>query len=299
MFGLFDKPAKGFVLALAGGGGRGLAHLGVLRALEENGLRPDAIVGTSIGALFGAMYALNPDAEDVRARVFRFLDSDVFHDISLPGEQDSDTQTADHSWLIRLTTVARETILYAKAMSDIAVTDVAALTRVAELFCGNGSFESVKIPIHVTAVYFPGGECRLFSQGDLCMALAASMAVPGVFQPVEIDGNRYLDGGLASEVPAMEARSIAGESQLVVAVNTGARPDPKHEPSNVLGMLDWASQVKSLYLRKYEKGYADVLIEPLVGYTQWQDFSNSDDEVGRGYEAALEKIPELRKRLGR
>jgi len=299
MLGLFDRHSTGFVLALAGGGGRGLAHLGVLRALEENGLRPDAIVGTSIGALFGAMYALNPDAEDVCKRVFHFLASDGFHRLSLPGARDVDAEETDESWLMRMSIAARQTVLYTRAMTDVAVGDNAVLTSVAHIFCDKATFEETKIPMYITAVCFPGGECHLFSQGNLCIALAASMAVPGVFDPVEIDGVRYLDGGLASEVPAMEAKSLAGKSKLVVVVNTGARPDPKHEPTNVLGMLDWAAQVKSLYLRQYEKAHADVLIEPLVGYTQWQDFSNSDDEVGRGYEAALEKIPELLKRLGR
>jgi len=295
---LFARKPRGFVLALSGGGGRGLAHLGVFKALEDHGLMPAAIVGTSIGALFGAMYALNPDAADVRERVFRFLDSDVFRDISLPTVHDADAQLADDTWLSRLTTVARQTILYTRAMSDISVADATALTRVASLFCAEGSFESVRIPLYVTAVRYPGGECDLFSAGDLSMALAASMAVPGVFEPVKINGVRYLDGALAAEVPAMEAKNLAGEDLLVVAVNTGARPDPAHEPGNVLGMLDWAAQVKSLYLRKYQKEHADVLIEPLVGYTQWHDFSNSADEIGSGYEAAMEKIPELRKRLG-
>jgi len=296
---LFRRHASGFVLALAGGGGRGLAHLGVLKALEESGLKPDAIVGTSIGALFGAMYALKPDADDVRARVFSFLQSDVFHHIHLPSLNDADVESASDSWLTRLATVARQTILYSRAMSDIAVADDTALTRVATLFCGGGSFESAKIPVHVTAVRYPSGQRWLFSRGDLCMALAASMAVPGVFDPVAIDGERYLDGGLSSEVPSLEARRLAGEHRLVVAVNTGASPDPGHEPGNVLGMLDWAAQVRSLHLRRYQKADADVVIEPLVGLTQWQDFSNSDDELGRGYEAALEMIPELRKRLRR
>jgi len=296
---LLGRRYQGFVLALAGGGGRGLAHLGALRALEEHGLKPDAIVGTSIGALFGAMYALNPDAEALQRRVFEFLDSDAFHNLSLPSVHDVDAEAGDESWLTRLTTVARQTILYTRAMTDIAVADDTALAQVAGVFCGEGNFETAKIPLHVTAVRFPGGECHLFSKGDLCKALAASMAVPGVFDPVEIDGHRYLDGGLASEVPAMEARSVAGEEQLVVAVNTGARPDPDHAPTNVMGMLDWTAQVKSLYLRQYEKAHADVVIEPLVGYTQWHDFSNSDHEVRRGYEATLDKIPELQRLLGR
>jgi len=296
---LLKRHASGFVLALAGGGGRGLAHLGALKALEEGGLKPDAIVGTSIGALFGAMYALNPNAEDVRKRVFSFLASDVFRHIHLPSLHDRDAESDEDSWLTHLATVARQTILYARAMSDIAVADNKALTHVTNLFCAGGSFESARIPMYVTAVHYPSGESRLFSQGHLPQVLAASMAVPGVFDPVEIDDERYLDGGLASEVPAREARSVASPSQLVVAVNTGANPDPRHEPTNVFDMLDWAAQVRSLYLRRQQKVHVDVLIEPLVGNTQWRDFSNSDDEVGRGYEAAREKVPELRKRLGR
>jgi len=297
--GIFSRHASGYVLALAGGGGRGLAHLGALKALEENGLKPDAIVGTSIGALFGAMYALNPDADEVRERVFHFLSSDGFHRLSLPSVHDANADAPDESWFSRLTTVARQTILYTRAMTDIAVSDDAALTSVAGYFIDDHSFESTQIPMYVTAVRFPGGECQVFSEGKLCRALVASMAVPGVFDPVVIDGQKYLDGGLASEVPALEARSVANDEQLVVAVNTGVRPDPNHEPQNVLGMLDWAAQVKSLYLRQYEKAHADFVIEPLVGYTQWHDFSNSDDEVGRGYDAAMDQIPALKKRLGR
>lgn len=297
---LFNKHVNGFVLALAGGGGRGLAHLGALQALEDSKLKPDAIVGTSIGALFGAMYALNPDADEVRASVFRFLASDLYHHIDLPSLRDMETEPGDKSWITRLATVARRTIFYTRAMKEIAVADDAALTRVANVFCGGARFEMAKIPVHVTAVCYPSGERHLFSSGDLCMALAASMAVPGAFDPVEIDGKRYLDGGLASEVPARVAKELAKPSQLVVAVNTGANPDPGgHEPKNLLGMLDWAAQVRSLHLRRYQKAYADVLIEPLVGSTQWRDFSNSDDEVGRGYEATMEKVPELLRRLGR
>lgn len=299
-FMMFGKQSKGFVLALAGGGGRGLAHLGALQALEKSGLRPDAIVGTSIGALFGAMYALNPDASEVRTSVFRFLASDVYRNIDLPSLRDMETEPGDKSWVTRLATVARRTIFYTRAMKGIAIGDDTALSRVANVFCGGAHFKDAKIPIHVTAVRYPTGEKHLFSEGDLCMALAASMAVPAAFDPVVIDGERYLDGGMASEVPAREAKEMAGPSQLVVAVNTGANPDPgEHEPSNVLGMLDWATQVRSLHLRRYQKAYADVLIEPLVGSTQWRDFSNSDDEVGRGYEATMEKVPELLERLGR
>ncbi len=291
----FGHKKDGFVLALSGGGGRGLAHLGVLEVLEEHDLKPDAIVGTSIGALFGAMYALNPDAVAVRKRVLEYIRSDDFQGLDLPILEESDAQ--DDSWLSRLSSAARQSILYARGLTDIAFLDVQILIDIVEALCPEGRFRDMRIPLHVTATRFPGGECHMFSGGALSRSLAASMAIPAVFNPVEIDGEMYLDGGLASEVPAAEARMIASEDQLVVAVNTGARPDPDHPPATVMGMLDWAAGIKSLYLRRHEKAHADVLIEPLVGYTQWHDFAEPEREVAKGREAALEVLPELKRLL--
>jgi len=291
----FRKP-DGFVLALGGGGGRGLAHLGVLEVLDEHHLKPAAIVGTSIGALFGAMYAHTPDAPRIRKRVERFLDSELFLQLNIPVIDGVEME--DITWLSRLTAVARQSILYTRAATDIAVADVNSLIEVVNELCTAEDFTGLQIPMHVTSVQFPTGDCHLISQGDLSRAIAASMAVPGVFDPVEIDGGRFVDGALASEVPAREARMVAEMGQVVVAVNVGSRPDPTNVPTHVIGMLDWATQVKALYLRQYEKKHADVLIEPLVGFTQWHDFSNPEQEIQRGRDAALEKMPQLLKLLG-
>ncbi len=290
-----SRKYNGFVLALSGGGGRGLAHLGVLEVLDGHGLRPDAIVGTSIGAMFGAMYALKPDAVAVRKHVLEYVYSDAFQSLDLPRLEESDAQ--DDSWLSRLTSAARQSLLYAKGALDTSFLDVQVLTDIVDALCPEGSFADMQIPLYVTVVKFPGGECHVFSSGNLAQALTASMAIPGVFNPVEIEGERYLDGGLASEVPAVEACEFARDDQFVVAVNTGARPNPERAPNNVMGMMDWAASVKSLYLRHYEKAHAHVLIEPLVGYTQWQDFAEPEREIARGREAALEVLPELKRLL--
>ncbi len=296
--GLFNRFRKldGFVLALGGGGGRGLAHLGVLEVLEEHKLRPSAIVGTSIGALFGAMYAHTPDAERIRNRVIRFLDSEKFSQLNIP--LIDGVEMEDATWLSRLAAVARQSILYTRAATDIAVADVDSLIEMVNELCTAEDFTALKIPMHVTSVQFPTGECHLISKGELSRAIAASMAVPGVFDPVEIEGGRFVDGALASEVPAREGRMVAGMGQVVVAVNVGSRPDPTSIPTHLIGMIDWATQVKALYLREYEKKHADVLIEPLVGFTQWHDFSNPEQEIQRGRDAALEKMPQLLKLLG-
>ncbi|MES0371829.1 MAG: patatin-like phospholipase family protein [Mariprofundaceae bacterium] len=291
------RKRDGFVLALGGGGGRGLSHLGVLEVLEEHNLRPSAIVGTSIGALFGAMYAHKPDARLVRERVYKFLDSDTFGQLNIPVLEGVEME--DTSWLSRLTAAARQSILYTRAATDIAVGDVNTLIGMVEELCAAKHFSELKIPLYVTSVQFPTGDCHLISKGDLGKAIAASMAVPGVFDPVEIDGGRFVDGALSSELPAKEGQMVATEGQVVVAVNVGSRPHPANVPTHVIGMIDWATQIKALYLRQYKKQYADVLIEPLVGFTQWHDFSNPDQEIERGRDAALEKMPELIKLLGK
>jgi len=289
---------SGFVLALGGGGGRGLSHLGVLDVLEQHHLKPDAIVGSSIGALFGAMYAMNPDAKAVIERACSILHSDEFSKLGLPELEDHDHD--DQSWLARLSTAAKQTLMYTKAATELALADTSALEEIAFAFCGGESFHDAKIPLHVTAVEFPSGECHLFSANSnvqLPCAVAASMAIPGVFEPLVIDGQKYVDGGVASDLPAKEAQMVATSDQLVLAVNVGARPREDAEPSNVYGMRDWAAQIQALYLRKYNKTFSDVLIEPLVGFTQWQDFSNVEQEIEKGRQAALEKMPELIEKL--
>jgi len=294
------KKDKGFILALGGGGGRGLAHLGVLDVLEEHKLKPDAIVGTSIGALFGAMYAMEPDAKAVIERAKDILASQPFSKLGLPSLAEAESQ--DQSWLSKLSAVARQSILYTRAATDRAIGDTDALIDIVTAFSGGESFRDAKIPLYLTAVQFPSGDCRLFSLDTdvkLPCAIAASMAVPGVFDPVKVAGEKYSDGGLASELPSKEARMVATADQLVLAVNVGSRPSPDVEPQNVYDMLDWSSQIKSLYLRQYDKDYADVLIEPLVGFTQWNDFSNIEQEISKGRQAALEKMPELIKKLCR
>jgi len=298
---LFGKKHTGFVLALGGGGGRGLAHLGVLDVLESHGLKPDAIVGSSIGSLFGAMYALDPDAKACIERGKGFLESDLFNSLDLPVLDGEEVE--DQSWLSRLTAAARQSILFTRAATGISVADVNTLIEVVHTFCQEKSFDDLKIPLYVTAVKFPSGECQIFSpdvEVTLACAVAASMAIPGVFNPVTIHGERFVDGSVASELPAKEAKMMSDpDHQFVIAVNVGARPSPDEEPKNVIGMVDWATRIKSLYLRQYKKAYADVLIEPMVGFTQWHDFSNPEEEIEKGRQAALEQLSAIMKYLGR
>ncbi|MDQ6988252.1 MAG: patatin-like phospholipase family protein [Mariprofundaceae bacterium] len=296
----FKKSAThspGFVLALGGGGSRGLAHLGVLEALEKHGLRPDAIVGTSIGALFGALYAIHGDVLEVRKRVEHFLNSESFSQLSLPPL--TEAKLEDDSWMAKLGAAARHTLLYTKAATDIALMDAAVLEGIIAEFCHDTHFADTVIPLYITGVSFPAGKCHVFHEGALTSAVSASMAIPGVFSPVVVDGVRYVDGGVAAELPSLEAKNIAQHQQIVVAVNVGAYPEPESEPEHIISMLDWTTMVKSYHLRQFKYDYADVMITPLVGTTQWHDFSHPEEEIRKGFDATEAQIPQLLAKLGR
>ncbi len=285
------RKTKEFILALGGGGGRGLAHLGVLQALEEHELKPAAIVGTSIGALFGGMYALCNSIETVVSRVREVLNSKSFTHLRLPYLRDA--ETSDHTWLGKLTASARESVLYTRAASGPFLTDSEALMDIVNHLCDGKGFADLILPLHITGVHFPSGEIEIFSKGDLKKIIAASMAVPGVFEPIEIDGEQYVDGGVACDLPAKEAKMVAKPGQLIVAVDVGARPDPNKKPETVIGMLDWAIRIKAYYLRQYKAQYADLIIDPMPGFRQWNDFSHPDQEIERGHQTALEEMPKL------
>jgi NTE family protein len=282
---------KEFILALGGGGGRGLTHLGVLKALEEQGLKPAAIVGTSIGALFGAMYGLYNDIDSVISRVVKVLNSDDFKHLKIPHLINTDT--VDHTWLGKITAAARESVLYAHAASGIALTDTKALQDIVKHLCQSNTFSDLQIPVFITSVCFPSGEIEIFSNGNLTQSLIASMAIPGIFEPVNINGKDYVDGGVACELPAREAKKLASAQQLVVAVDVGTRPNPEIKPSSVIGILDWSVHVKSMYLRQYKSKSADILIETMPGFRQWSDFTHAHEEIEHGRKIALQKIPHL------
>ncbi|MDX8406875.1 MAG: patatin-like phospholipase family protein, partial [Mariprofundaceae bacterium] len=178
LFGAKSKPSKegkGFVLALGGGGGRGLAHLGVLDVLEEHNLRPNAIVGTSIGALFGAMYALEPDAKKVIERAYSILASQAYSRVAMSLPVVDEVETQDLTWLSRLAAAARQSVMFTRAATDRAVADTDALIEVAEEFCGGESFHDARIPLFITAVRFTSGECHKFSK-DTDVKLASAIA---------------------------------------------------------------------------------------------------------------------------
>jgi NTE family protein len=252
-------PAIG--VALGGGFARGIAHIGVLKVLEQEGIPVRVVAGTSVGALIGACYCSGLSLAEME---------DVAHSV-------------------RFTTFARWTVSrFGFASNDRMV---AFLTRT--LKCK--TFEELRIPLGVTATDFNTGEGVVFHSGSMIDPVRASCAYPGMFLPVEIRGQYLVDGMLSYPVPTRPVREMGADRVLAVHLKgTWANGGPPRHLFDVIGQSFAIAQdaMSSLW-----KEAADLVVEPDVAGFGYDDFKRADDLVRAGEVAMRKALPEVRKWL--
>jgi NTE family protein len=246
---------KTFALALGGGGARGLAHIAVIEALDDMGVKPVAIAGTSIGALVGAAYAAGMRGKDIRHHVIGFAHK--------PGE------------IMRRLMTAR-----AGKLTDLFAGGFGAATQIdAEKFCAQflpeaipEDFAALEIPLTVMATDLHRRSEAPLASGALRPALAASIAIPGLLRPVVIGNSVLIDGGTTNPLPFDQVR---GRADHVLAVDVLSAPAAERDdiPST------WESLVVTISIMggaiiagKLAQGAPDVLIRPNVGIFRTLDF---------------------------
>lgn len=256
----FRKRYRRVGIALSGGAVRGMAHIGVLMALSRAGIPVDIVSGTSAGALVGAYVAGGIPVSRMRA-VARTMTWAKISSVRMPGLG----------------------ILSSRRMKSFLGTTL-----------GIEQIEDLKLPYAAVAVGLARGECRAFSSGPLAEAVMASTAIPGVFAPVEIDGELYVDGGLRSFDPVAEAREL-GADYVIASRLTPPRAWGRHPKSIVEVML--ASFDLALGHIAEGEPKADAAIVPNMDNTNLYDFSQRDDLVDRGLRAAEAVIPKIKRDL--
>jgi NTE family protein len=247
-------------LALGGGFARGIAHLGVLGVLEEAGIHVDFLSGISVGALIAASYASGASVESISRRAM----ATSFRDFA--------------RWSLSR---------YGLASND-------RLSRYVYEFCGVHGIDEMKRPLAICSVDLLSGEPYYFTKGDLGIALRASCAYPGLFQPVEYEGRLLVDGFLTNPVPVEAARMLGAECVIGVYLGmTGPAPRPKH-----MGEVLWRSFaiMQQQALQRRDRS-ADVLISPDVRDFAWDDFSRTAELVAAGESAARAALPRIRELL--
>ncbi|MEO8059564.1 MAG: patatin-like phospholipase family protein [Burkholderiales bacterium] len=247
-------------LALGGGAARGFAHIGVIQVLEENGIKPDLVVGTSAGSLVAALYASGKSGAEL-ATLADSMDESAFTDWSFPGRG-----------LIR----------------------GEALAKYVRDHTGARSIEQMRVPLGIVATDLDSGQPILFQVGDPGVAVRASSAVPAVFQPVKIGTHEYVDGGLVSPVPVRFARQMGAE--LVIAVDISAAPDG-NATGDPMRMLLQTFAIMGRSINTFELRDADVVLRPKLPGVSGADFTARKKSIQAGREVTLAHLAALREKI--
>ena len=256
------KPPLKIALVLGGGAARGFAHIGVIKALEAQGIVPSMVVGTSAGSVVGALYAAGMGGFDLQ-KLALGMEESMVADWTLPDRG----------------------VLKGEALQDFINQKVR-----------NLPIQKLPKPLGVVATDLQSGEMVLFRQGNTGMAVRASSAVPGVFQPVEINGRDYVDGGLTSPVPAQAARTMGADFVIAVDISNVRR---REKLTGTLDVLLQTFAIMGHAISHYQLEDADVVIRPRTSSVSSTDFADRNLAILEGEKAAAAVMPELKAKLAR
>jgi len=256
------KPVIGLVLGA--GAARGFAHVGVIKALESQGIRPDLVVGSSAGSVIAALLASGATGNEIN-RLALNLDEATIADWGLP---------------------------FAGRFGGLIKGD--ALQNMVNREVQNKTIEQMRIPLGIVATDLQSGKGILFRSGNTGLAVRASCSVPGVFQPAVISGKEYVDGGLVAPVPVSYARQMG--ATLVIAVNISSEP-VHQDASGTLGVLQQTISIMQQSINQYELKNADIVIQPQLLQMGGSDFKSRNAAVLAGEIATQEQMALIKEKL--
>jgi NTE family protein len=251
-------------LALGGGAARGFAHIGVIKALESQGIEADIVVGTSAGSVVGALYAAGNSGFALQKMALE-MDEASISDWAMP--------------------------LFGTSSG---VLKGEALQNYVNKAVHNAPMEKLKIPFGAVATDLKNGQPILFQRGNTGMAVRASSAVPGVFQPVSISGHTYVDGGLVAPVPVRFAREMGAD--FIIAVNISTQTDTQAAVSSMEVIMQTFS-IMGQRINQFELKDADIVIQPSLGAMKSNDFNGRNLAILAGEQATFAVMNQIKAKL--
>jgi len=294
-----DKDFPRLGLALAGGGAKAAASIGVLKVLQEEGIPIAGIAGTSMGAGVGGFYAAGYRPEEI-AQIFASNDwNDIFRDTPVRAFQTQEQKEAGSRYLLEFTFQDGRLFPPTGLSAGQKLTNLLAAKTLAASFEADLDFDRLRIPFRAVATDIETGEPVVLGHGLLHEAIRASAAIPVMFQPVEFQGHLLVDGGLVNNLPVDVVRSMGMD--IVIAVDASSKLEKRE---SLLTLLEILSQSVSLPVRREterQAARADLVITPDTSAYSFTDFPNIPAIMRAGEDAtraALPRIRELMRRRG-
>ena len=279
----------GLTLVLGGGGFKGVAHLGVLRVLQNEGLPIERVVGTSVGALLGATYCHFGDADQALEHVQRFLASEGFRPGSMVGFR---RRTGRLPLVHRLVAGIRRQVALERIFRRSSAYGGGALRAFVRNLVPRGDIADLRVPLGIYVLDLREGAPLLLTRGNLRTAVTASGAVPGFFPPVAWGDSLLCDAGIVDNLPTGAARD-AGAAR-VVAVDLSHTLVPLRASVTGMEVLLYAQEVSTRLANRRRAAAADVVLVPELGGRHWLDTTHLDRVIAAGEHAAVEALPKLR-----
>lgn len=251
-------------LALGGGAARGFAHIGVIKALESQGIIPDVVVGTSAGSVVGALYASGNTGFSLQKMALEMDEAGIT------------------DWAVPLFTKTSG-VLKGEALQAYINKSVNQMP-----------IEKFKIPFAAVATDLQSGDAVIFQRGNAGVAVRASSSVPSVFQPVKIGERNYVDGGLVAPVPVRFTRDMGAD--LVIAVNISSQPEAQSANSSMEILLQTFA-IMGKRLNFHELKDADVVISPALGAMKGSDFNGRNQAILAGEQAAFAVMSQIKTKI--
>lgn len=281
-------------LVLGGGGARGLAHIGIIKEFEKAGIIPDIIVGASMGAVIGGAYALSADAKVLEKKVFELIqDKNLAKLESLAAQRNEDEKEIIFQ---RLATFVSNLYLWNLRAINGFITAGDQFKELIDKLTENKSFSDTKIKFGCTALDINWGKEVFFTKGSLSEAIFSSIAIPGVFPPVQKEDKLLVDGGIINLVPVVAAQQLGAEIIIASDVSLNIKPT---EFKNGHDILFRTEMIKEKELGELKMQTADIIIRPDVGDYSWARFSEVNAFVKAGEVAAQNKLDEVVKKINK
>ncbi len=280
-------------LALAGGAARGLAHVGVIRALEREKIPIDVIVGTSMGAIIGGAYAVGRDIAAIERKVREIVQSREFRKNRLNFLRE--TKNERGGVFFSVATLLRRGIVYGVSTIRPAFLSAEAVAGSFEAIVPQARIDELALRFGAVTLDLEAAQEVILCSGDLRQAVKASSAIPGILPPVRLNGRLLIDGGWIDKVPVLPAFRLGADVVIAVDITAGLQ-DPGSYQRGVDVMVR-ANAIKDTRLVAFHRRLADVIIEPDIKHVHWADFTSYHRCIEAGDAAAMVAIPAIRQLL--